>query len=415
LKILFLNQTFHPDVVSTAQHLSDLAAELAARGHSVTVVAGRRAYDNPRKLFPKHEIWRGVRIVRVGSTGFGKGAKWRRVLDFASFGLLCLVRAVFLARHDVIVALTSPPLISLVGLCLAVLRRSRFVYWVMDLNPDEAIAAGWICAGSLSGRTLGWISRATLRNADRVVVLDPFVSERIVAKGAPAERIRIFPPWSHDTEVEFDPLGRERFRAMHGLTGRFVVMHSGNHSVCHPLDTVVEAARRMTQRTDIVFCFVGGGTEWHRIRRMFGIDGAEGAFNGSNSVVDNVVCLPYQPLNELSASLSAADLHLVIHGNDFVGIVHPCKIYNILRIGTPVAYIGPDHGPISDILKKADGQISAFSVRHGDAGALVRQIEQLQAGSRSPRADGGACCRSEFSRDFILPKFVACLEELSEM
>ena len=39
MKFLLLNQTFYPDVVSTAQHLADLAVGLVERGHEVTVVA----------------------------------------------------------------------------------------------------------------------------------------------------------------------------------------------------------------------------------------------------------------------------------------------------------------------------------------------------------------------------------------
>jgi hypothetical protein len=37
LTVLLLNQTFYPDVVSTAQHLTDLALSLVERGHEVTV------------------------------------------------------------------------------------------------------------------------------------------------------------------------------------------------------------------------------------------------------------------------------------------------------------------------------------------------------------------------------------------
>ena len=39
MRILILNQAFHPDVVSTAQHATDLALELAKLGHQVIVVA----------------------------------------------------------------------------------------------------------------------------------------------------------------------------------------------------------------------------------------------------------------------------------------------------------------------------------------------------------------------------------------
>jgi len=47
MRILLLNQTFHPDVQATAQHAGDLAGALVRLGHEVTVIAGRRAYGRP--------------------------------------------------------------------------------------------------------------------------------------------------------------------------------------------------------------------------------------------------------------------------------------------------------------------------------------------------------------------------------
>jgi hypothetical protein len=149
LRFLLLNQTFWPDVASSGQHLKDLALALRERGHDVTVVTSRRAYDDPARLFPKRETWQGIRIIRIGSTGFGKGAKWRRAADFGSFLLACIWRLAWLPKHDVVLAMTSPPLISFIGAWLARFWRSSFVYWVMDFNPDEAIAAGWLQAESM--------------------------------------------------------------------------------------------------------------------------------------------------------------------------------------------------------------------------------------------------------------------------
>src|SRR5205085_3338043 len=83
VKVLLLNQCFYPDVVSTAQHLTDLALELAAQGHEVTVVASSRGYDDPEARFPARERWRGVDIIRIPTLGLGKNARWRRAADFA--------------------------------------------------------------------------------------------------------------------------------------------------------------------------------------------------------------------------------------------------------------------------------------------------------------------------------------------
>src|SRR5512139_387605 len=149
MRFLLLNQTFYPDIMATGRYLTDLAIHLVQQGHTVTVVTSRRAYDEPKRTFSKAEVYKGVRIVRVGSTGLGKAAKWRRAIDFGSFMLSCSLRLMVLPRPDAIVALTSPPLVAFAGALAAVTRRCRFFYWIMDFNPDEAIAAGWLRQGSM--------------------------------------------------------------------------------------------------------------------------------------------------------------------------------------------------------------------------------------------------------------------------
>jgi glycosyltransferase involved in cell wall biosynthesis len=424
VRFLLLNQTFYPDVASTAQHLSDLALGLVQRGHTVTVLASRRAYDEPAQVFPKREMWRGVRILRVSSTAFGKDARWRRAADFASFMSACAMRLVFIERPDVVVALTSPPLISFVGACLALVRRCRFVYWVMDLNPDEAVAAGWLKARSLMTTLLEFISRWSLQRADKVIVLDRFMRERIAARTA--RKVHVIPPWAHDGEVKFDAAGRERFRQTHGLTAKFVVMYSGNHSPCHPLDTLLEAAQRLADVPEVVFCFVGGGSEWRRIRRLKEdgkIRTVEHSGHSCNQVaqpaqalrdrspMSNVLCLPYQPLSELSGSLSAADLHVVVMGEPFVGLVHPCKVYNILQVGAPVLYIGPRPSHVSDLAEVTEGTARWFRAKHGSVESVLAIIELARKEGLQSERRVSQPFRSGFSKEAVLPRLIEELEK----
>jgi glycosyltransferase involved in cell wall biosynthesis len=221
--------------------------------------------------------------------------------------------------------------------------------------------------------------------ASQIIVLDRFMKERVVAKGADPERITILPPWSHDDHVSFSEEGREAFRREHALVDKFVVMYSGNHSPCHPLDTLLGAARRLEARSEIAFYFVGGGSEQVKVRE---------------SGLSNVRRLPYQPLEALSSSLSAGDLHVVVMGEKFVGIVHPCKVYNILSVGAPVLYIGPEPSHVTDIASQ-HGQF--FHARHGDVDAVVAAIlEATRVSLRKP-------IRS-FSKQTLLPEFIALIE-----
>lgn len=399
MKILLLNQCFYPDVASTAQHLTDLAVELANAGHEVTVIASNRGYDNPSIHFARRETWQGVRIIRIPSLALGKQSKWRRLVNFASFLFVCALRLLVLPRFDTVVALTSPPLISVLGSLFVTLRGGRFLCWVMDLNPDEAIAAGWLNEKSLTARVLFRMLRFSLKRAERIIVLDRFMQRRIMEKGIAAEKIAVIPPWSHNDAVKFDREGRERFRSANDLAGKFVVMYSGNHSPCHSLDTLLAAALKLGGQANIAFCFVGGGSEYEKVKTY-----------ARQNKLNNIICLPYQPLNELSASLSAADLHVVVMGDSFTGIVHPCKIYNILEIGSPVLYIGPPTSHVVDVVSKLEDQDLVCGARHGDVDAVADYITasaQRPAGARSASAVKVA---ATFSRDALVPRVVGLIE-----
>ncbi|MGB9105481.1 MAG: glycosyltransferase family 4 protein [Terriglobales bacterium] len=370
-RIVILNQAFYPDVVSTAQHATDLALALGDAGYQVTVVTGARAYDNPSRRFAARESYRGIEIIRVASTALGKAARWRRAADFATYMAACTLRLALVRHCDLVIALTSPPLISWLGSLMVPLKARALLFWAMDLNPDEAIAARWLRERSLSGRILAALQMQSMRRAAGIIALDRFMKDRLVGKGLPPDKIAVISPWTHDS-AHFDAAGRERFRAQHGLGGKFVVMYSGNHSPCHPLDTAMEAAQRLAADPRIVFCFVGGGSEYRNLQSL-----------ARERNLANLVFLPYQPLDQLGASLSAADLHLVVMGDPFVGIIHPCKIYNVLRVGAPVLYIGPRESHVGDIFDEINSQ-QMHAVRHGDVDGVVSHITAVAAREHQP-------------------------------
>ena len=400
MKVLLLNQCFHPDHVATAQHLTDLALELVKSGHEVTVVASSRGYDDPSIRYPVRETWRGIDIRRIWTPGLGKKAKWRRFVDFAMFWGNAKRILFFLPRQDVTVCLTSPPLISTLGTVAARLKGGAVVPWVMDLNPDEAVAAGWLKAGGIVERTLTFIQNWSFRRASRIIALDRFMAERLMAKGVREEVIHTDAPWSHDQAIGYDPAAREAFRAEHGLTGKFIVMYSGNHSPCHPLDGVLAAADELKSEPQLHFLFVGGGSEFKKVQAF-----------AKERALKNITCLPYQPMEKLSGSLSSADLHLVVMGEPFVGIVHPCKIYNILTLGIPFLFIGPEQSHGADLARRLNDPLHARTARNDDSREIVAQIRAAML--LCPRSVNAAAqaLGAEFSHSLLCPRLVRIIEQ----
>ena len=363
--------------------MAEVARALATRGHHVVTMASARGYEDPRRRYPKREMLHGVDVRRLPLASFGKGSIALRLLGAAAFLLQVVVRALCMRRLDAILVSTSPPMCSMAALIISAIRRVPITYWVMDINPDQAIAMGAVRADSRRVRWFDCLNRLILRRASRVITLDRFMAQRLERKEAVGSRMVIIPPWAPETVTEPVEHAENPFRWQHGLADKFVVMYSGNLSLSHPLDTILNAALRLQHHQNLAFVFIGSGL-------------------GRQAIVDfidrhhptNVLLLPYQPLDWVRYSLSAADVHLVSMGNDMVGIVHPCKIYGALACGRPILLLGPHECHAGELLDRFD---IGWQINHGDVEGAVKRIEDLLMCDPSDlapvarRARGAAC------------------------
>ena len=96
-------------------------------------------------------------------------------------------------------------------------------------------------------------------------------------------------------------------------------------------------------------------------------------------------------------------------GDPFVGLIHPCKVYNVINVSAPILYIGPSHAHIPEILASLNGNILSASARHGEVEKVTEAIRQMQA-KTSPRSHADHALSAAFSKSSLLPKLIAELE-----
>jgi colanic acid biosynthesis glycosyl transferase WcaI len=390
-RLLFINQYYWPDHASTAQHLADLAEALAAEGHECHVLCGQGTYRPGAPRPPRRAVHNGVHVHRVPATSLGRRSTLARMADYLSFYARAFLLAMLLPRFDAVVTLTTPPIIALVGTVLRRLKGSRHVYWSMDLHPDASLALGRMARSNPVVRALAWLSDFVYRQADKVVVLGPYMADRIAAKGARPDRLAQVPVWSRRDEVYPLPRAGHPLRASLGLADRFVAMYSGNLGLAHAFDEFLDAARRLRERADIVFLFVGGGPRLDEVRAAKQRDG-----------LDNVRLLDYFPREQLHASLSLADVHLISMRREMTGIVVPGKLYGVMASGRPALFVGPEHCESADTIRHA---ACGVTLRLGDTDGLVEALTRLasdpvtvqQMGARGRAAflagyEKAACC-----------------------
>lgn len=391
-RLLVITQVYVPDPAAVGQHIADTAEEMVRRGWEVVVLTSARGYDDPSVRYPRRETRRGVEIRRLPLSSFGKGSIAIRLFAQSLFMIQAVLRGLFTPGITAILVSTSPPFAGFGGRVLGFLRGVAYVWWVMDINPDQMVRSGRISERSFAARAFDWLNRQTIRGARSVIVLDRFMRDTIWRKAEAAGKTIVSPPWAHDNVLEDVPRDANPFRTRHGLDGSFVVMYSGNAGYSSPLDTLLEAAKRLEHDPRLKFVFIGGGVVKKEIDAMV-----------AREKPPNIVTLPYQPFSELRYSLSAADVHVVSIADEAIGVVHPCKVYGALAVGRPVIALAARESYVGDIL--AGGDIG-WVVEHGDVDRLVGILEGLPGTAPAVVAGMGRAARqaaaTTFSRATLL-------------
>ena len=403
-KFLIITQVFTPDPTAVGQYFDEAAKALAAAGATVTILTADRGYDNPDERYACKEARDGIEIRRLPLSSFGKGNIAIRIFAQLSFLMQCILRGLITPRLTDLLVSTSPPMAAITAVIIRFFRpKVKVHYWVMDINPDQAVALGAFSPKHPLVLALDCLNRRILKRADSIIALDRFMQARLEKKlKCPAEDLRapiqVIPPWPMEDYLNTVPHSENPFRKGKGWSDKFVVMYSGNHSIVHPLETILDAAEALKDDPRFVFAFIGGGKGKAII---------EAQLQGKLGNASNIISLPYQPLDQIRYSLSAADLHIVSLGDNMSGIVHPCKIYGALSIGRPVVTLGPKESYLSDIT--IDNEVG-WSIKHGDIDSAVAAIRDAASQPQEVRLAAGLRAQKiaaeKFSREELINKFL---------
>ena len=379
---------------SVGQHVADAAEEMARRGYRVVVYTSARGYDDPSRKYAAREARAGVEVRRLPLSSFGKSSIPVRLAAQVLFVLQAIARGLLTRGLCGVMVTTVPPFCGAAGVVVSRLRGVPLKYWVMDLNPDQMVAMGKLGPRSLPVRVFEALNRAVLRHAADVIVLDRFMAERVARKVDFRRELDILPPWPLEDRLECVAHEENPFRREHVPPGSFVLMYSGNHSPVNPLGTILDAVERLQDDPRVLLFCVGGGEGKREVEERI------------RRGVRNIRSFPYQPLDGIRFSLSAADAHVVSLGDELVGIVHPCKVYGAMAVSRPILFVGPAPSHVSDLL----GRLKiGWHVPHGDVERVVATIremmdtpvdERIAMGRRAREAIGGDLGRTSLLRRF---------------
>ncbi|MBL8053057.1 MAG: glycosyltransferase family 4 protein [Nitrospira sp.] len=366
MRILFLSHYFPPEVNAPATRTYEHCRQWVKDGHDVTVVTCApnhpqgRVYEGYRNRIFQRETKDGINVIRVWTFVTANEGFLKRTLNYISYMCSVIFFSLLLPKADVVLS-TSPQFFNgLAGYFVGKMRRIPWVLEIRDLWPESIVAVGAIKNQTII-KMLEWIERFAYRNADLIVPVTDSFKAYMIGKGIEANKIAVVKngvDLAHYTPVDGAPALAEEL----GLTGKFVVSYFGTHGMAHHLETILEAARRLSHVPNIVFLMVGDGAERQVLVQMRNAMGLQ-----------NVMMLDQQPKSRMPDfwALSAVSL-VLLKKSDLFKTVIPSKMFESLAMAKPIV-LGVE-GESAELLQVAQ---AGLWIEPEDVDQLVARVLAL--------------------------------------
>jgi colanic acid biosynthesis glycosyl transferase WcaI len=391
MRILFINQYFPPDVSASAYLLGELAEDLA-RHHEVSVLVGRPSYNPEAGTYQPQ----GVAVHHVRSTAFARSGLLSRAINYLSFLVTSAAAGLRLPRADVVVTLTDPPVIGVVGILVAARFRCPHVYICQDIHPDVAVAVG-----RADNPLLVWawrrLNKVVRGRATKIVAIGRDMVEKLEREAVDPSKITFIPNWADENPAREEDV--KAVRAQLGWTDCFVVMHAGNVGLAQRLDAIIDTAERLQTEEDLRIVFLGDGAARDHLEHLV-----------RTRMLRNVQFIDYLPKDQAQTLIAAADLHLISLAAGLWGCAVPSKVYGILAAGKPIVAAVQGRSEVALILTEAG---CGERVEPGDGPALADAILRVRASGSAQLGEAGRTLFSRrYTRTTVTDQYRRLLEEV---
>lgn len=400
MRILVVSQYFWPETF----RINEVARSLRDAGAEVEVLTGKPNYpdgavfDGYRAAGVQRDAYHGIPVFRVPMAPRGRGSAVRLALNYLSFALAASVFGPWLLRgrhYDAILAYGNSPILQAIGaIVLKRFKRCVVALWVQDLWPQSLEATGFV-RNRHALAAVGWVVRGIYRQCDLLLVQSRAFVDDVAAKSE--RRKVVYHP--NPGELAFDdPAPAAAGPPAVRFDPGFNVLFAGNIGTAQAVETIVEAAELLRERSDIRFVLVGSGSraDWVRDearRRGLGNVRMPGRF----------------PPEAMPAILGGASALLVtLARNDAFSLTVPSKVQAYLAAGRPVLAALDGEGA-RVVAESGAGLAVAAEDAQALADAVLRLAAMPQAGLEAMGRRGRAYYDSNFAPDRLAGRLLEIL------
>lgn len=384
-----------PDMSGGTRHY-DFAKELVKRGHSVTIIASSfhyskyqemKEYKDKEYLIEKRD---GIDFIWIKTSAyFGNGInRVKNMISYAS-KVLKYIPQLNLSKPDIIIGSSVHLFAVWAAYKLSCRYKTPFIMEVRDLWPQTLIDMGmskWHPFIIL----LGWLERYLYKKADKIISNLPYAFDYI-GQFVEKEKFTWISNGVDLSNIKYIPKEKKE---------KFVVSYTGAIGVANNLQMLLNVAKKLEEKKDILFRIVGDGAQKETLKSFVQKE------NLGNVSIENPV-----PKNEVTTILQNSDI-LYFNLKDspvFKYGISSNKLFDYMASGRVIIFsTKAKNNPILDAA-------AGYSITPDDVESLEKTILEIYYLSQEERNNIGKKIRkyaeNNYSINILVDKFEALLQE----
>ena len=388
MKILIVCQFYYPERFT----VSDVAAELVAMGHDVSVITGKPNYCF-NQILPEYrkvnyEVINGVKVHRVNlyPRKQSRLSIYRNYLSYHRNAKAFVRR--YKEKFDIVLSVSLSPVISIAPAIIYARKHNvKHVLHCLDLWPESTVVTGAVKKDTLIYKILYSWSRKLYLGCDKILVSSPsFVDyfKNILKIDKPFAYV---PQPSLRSQVELAPIIFNK---------KYNFVYVGNIGHLQLILEIAQAGKLLAARNDIEIHLAGMGVASTKLVNFINENNLQG-------IVTYHGPLPLEKAERLYKN--ADGLIVTLKEGGTVGKTIPNKLVHYLKYARPI--LGALSGDGKDVLLSSGGAILTDQNAEGIAEGM-KKIMQLSSAQKEKM---GELNRRYYQENFELRKVAQLLEK----
>ncbi|MFN3453731.1 MAG: glycosyltransferase family 4 protein [Pseudobdellovibrio sp.] len=379
MNLLIVSQFFKPETFI----INDLALEMEALGHTITVLTGKPNY-------PEGDIYPGYKMLGVQKEMYGENIEiirvplWPRkkagalnlVLNYLTYAISGTLLAPWYLRKKKIEAIlvfaVSPITMAIPAIAVKFLKKAYLTIWVQDLWPQSLVVTSYV-KNPLILKLVEKMVWCIYNCADLLMVQSKSFYEPILKIHSKA-KLQYYP--NSFQRIEPDLFAKKLPENLdHLLEENFCVVFAGNIGMAQSIETIIEAAKKLkgfNEKLKIVFVGTGAMHEW--IKEQI-----------TQHSLDNVVCVGRYDMSYIPAIYAKSKVMLLtLKADEILKYTLPWKTQSYMAASRPI--IGAIDGEGMRVIEEAK---CGFAGPAENAEVLAQNIKKALQLSDEERAQLG--------------------------